>query len=286
MYPAPFEYRRAGTVAEAVELLRSNPDAKLLAGGHSLLPAMKLRVAQPATLVDVGRIEGLSGIREEGGAFRIGALTCHRDVADSAALQAACPMLAETAAAIGDVQVRNRGTIGGSLAHADPSADYPAAMLALGARITTCGPDGRRTLDAGDFFVDLFTTALGEHEILTGVEVPRAAGGAYLKHRHPASSYAVVGIAARVALDSDGDVAEAAIGVTGATAKPTLAASAAASLVGGAPDEARVAAAAALVPEALGEPLGDHYASGGFRLHLAEVHARAALGIAAARAAA
>ncbi len=284
MYPASFEYCRAGSVAEAVELLRTRPEAKLLAGGHSLLPAMKLRVSQPGTLVDIGRIAELGGIREHDGGFRIGALVCHRDVADSPAIRSGCPLLAETAAAIGDMQVRNRGTIGGSLAHADPSADYPAAVLALGAEITAVGPDGERTIAARDFFVDVLTGALGENEVLTAIHVPRAPGGAYLKHRHPASSYAVVGVAARVALDGAGNVAEAAIGITGVTATATLAESAAASLVGGPATDERIAAASSRVAESLGEPLGDHYASGAFRLHLAQVHTRDALALAAARA--
>ncbi len=277
MYPAPFEYRRAGSVAEAVELLRTLPNAKLLAGGHSLLPAMKLRVSQPGTLVDIGRIAELGGIQEDGDGFRIGALVSHREVADSAAIRSGCPMLAETAAEIGDIQVRNRGTIGGSLAHADPSADYPAAMLALGAEITAVGPDGERRIAARDFFVDILTSALAENEALTEVRVPRVAGGAYEKHRHPASSYAVAGVASRVALDGQGNVAEAAIGITGVTAKAILAESAAASLVGGPATSERIAAAASRVAEDLGEPLGDHYASGEFRLHLAEVQTRRSL---------
>ncbi len=284
MYPAPFEYCRANSVPEALELLRTREDAKLLAGGHSLIPAMKLRVAQPGTLVDIGGIAELGDIQEESGSFRIGALVRHCEVADSAALRSACPGFAEAAAAIGDIQVRNRGTIGGSLAHADPSADYPAAMLALGAEMTAVGPDGERTIGADAFFLDLFTSALGENEVLTSVRIPRAAGSAYLKHRHPASSYAVVGVAARVRLGSDGSVTEAAVGVTGVTAKATLAGSAVAALAHGPADDGRIAEAAAKVRGDLGEPLGDHYASGEFRLHLAEVHTRAALKLAVSRA--
>ena len=218
MYPNQFDYHRAASVAEAVELLSSLPDAKLVAGGHSLIPAMKLRAAQPGALVDIGRIPGLSDITSDGDSLVIGALATHASVADSAAVQGGCPMLAETAAAIGDIQVRNRGTIGGSLAHADPGADYPAAMLALGAEITAVGAGGERTIAASDFFVDILTTALADNEVITSVRVPCAAGSAYLKHRHPASSYAVVGVAACVGLEG-GNVASCAIGINGVTGK-------------------------------------------------------------------
>ena len=229
MFPQQFDYHRAASVAEAVDLLASLPDAKLVAGGHSLIPAMKLRAAQPAAVVDIGRIPGLSGIAADGDSLVIGALATHASLADSAAVQDACPMLAEAAAAIGDIQVRNRGTLGGSLAHADPGADYPAAMLALGAEVTAVGREGERTISASDFFVDILTTALSETEVITSVRVPGAAGGAYLKHRHPASSYAVVGVAARVALDG-GQVTSCAIGINGVAGKAVLAEAAAEAL--------------------------------------------------------
>ena len=283
MYPAPFDYHRASSVAEAVELLSSLPGAKLVAGGHSLIPAMKLRAAQPAAVVDIGRIAGLDGIRRDGDGLVIGALATHSAVAGSDAVRAGCPGLAEAAAAIGDIQVRNRGTIGGSLAHADPGADYPAAMLAFGAEITASGPDGERTIAAADFFVDILTTALEETEVITSVRVPAAAGTAYRKHRHPASSYAVVGAAARVGVEN-GSVSECALGIGGVTGQAVAAAAAAAALVGGPANEERIAAAAAWVGEALADPLGDIYASGEFRVHLAEVYARHALTAAAGRA--
>ena len=284
MYPNQFDYHRAASVAEAVELLASLPEAKLVAGGHSLIPAMKLRAAQPGALVDIGRIPGLSGISADGDSVVIGALATHASVADSAAVQGGCPMLAETAAAIGDIQVRNRGTIGGSLAHADPGADYPAAMLALGAEITAVGSGGERTISASDFFVDILTTALSETEVITSVRAPRAAGSAYLKHRHPASSYAVVGVAARVEM-AGGDVASCAIGINGVTGKAVLAAAAAEALCGGPASADRIAAAADLVAGAFDEPLGDLYASGEFRTHLAGVYTKRALALAAERAA-
>ena len=284
MYPNQFDYHRAASVAEAVELLSSLPDAKLVAGGHSLIPAMKLRAAQPAALVDIGRIPGLSDVAADGDSLVIGALATHASVADSAAVRGGCPMLAEAAAAIGDIQVRNRGTIGGSLAHADPGADYPAAMLALDAEITAVGSDGERTISASDFFVDILTTALSETEVITSVRVPRRPGSAYLKHRHPASSYAVVGVAACVLLDGD-DVAKCAIGINGVAGKAVRADAAAAALCGGPASADRIAAAADLVAGACGEPLGDLYASGEFRTHLAGVYTKRALAVAAERAA-
>src|SRR2546427_4548692 len=168
MYPANFEYKRPTPVDEAVALLAQHGDAaKLLAGGHSLIPAMKLRLAQPKVVVDIGRISTLSYIREAGGKLAIGAMTTHQEIAASRLLHAKCPLLPETASHIGDVQVRNRGTIGGSLAHADPAADYPAAVLALGAEMVIASTPGARTVKADDFFVDMLTTALRPGEILT-----------------------------------------------------------------------------------------------------------------------
>jgi len=194
MYPAQFEYHTPGTVREALDLLgRHKDDAKLLAGGHSLLPAMKLRLAQPKHLVDLRKVSGLSGIKEDGGALVIGAMTTHYQVESSAVVKSKCPMLAAVAAQIGDPMVRNMGTIGGSLAHADPAADYPAAIIALGAEMVAEGPKGKRTIKADDFFKGLLTTALAEDEILTEVRVPAMAGktgAAYMKFPHPASRFA------------------------------------------------------------------------------------------------
>lgn len=284
MYPSRFDYHRAASVEEAVALLGRIEGARLVSGGHSLIPAMKLRVAQPPALVDIGRIEGLSGIRSEDGALVIGALTTHAEVAGSAAVESACPGLAEAAAAIGDIQVRNRGTIGGSLAHNDPGADYPGAMLAFGAEITAVGSGGARTIAAADFFQDLFTTALDPTEVLTEVRIPAAAGSAYLKHRHPASSYAVVGVAARVATGG-GEVTACAVGVNGVTGCAVLAEAVGEALAGGPASEERIRAAAGRVGECLGDAVGDLYASAEFRVHLAEVHVRRALATASARAA-
>src|ERR687887_2560421 len=173
MYPANFDYLRPSTLDDAVAMLVRHGDAaKILAGGHSLIPAMKLRLARPDVVIDIGRIAALSDIREADGHFIIGATTTHHDIAASKALTERCPLLPETASHIGDVQVRNKGTIGGSLAHADPAADYPAAILALDAEIDVVGPQGKRTIVADQFFVDLLQTALAPDEILTEVRVP------------------------------------------------------------------------------------------------------------------
>ena len=173
MYPANFDYLRPSTLDEAVAMLVQHGDAaKLLAGGHSLIPAMKLRLARPEVVIDIGRIPRLNDIRDEGGHFAIGAMTTHQEIARSTLLKDKCPLLPETAAHIGDIQVRNRGTIGGSLAHADPAADYPAAILALDADIVISGPGGQRVVRAGEFFVDLLQTTVAANEIITEIRVP------------------------------------------------------------------------------------------------------------------
>jgi carbon-monoxide dehydrogenase medium subunit len=285
MYAAEFDYHRPKSLAEAQSLLQSNKDAKLLAGGHSLLPAMKLRVSSPSALVDLSGLKELSGIKSEGGSLLIGATTTHATVAASPEVAAGCPILAEAASQIGDVQVRNRGTIGGSLAHADPSADLPTVVVALGATLLAAGP-WPREIPAEGFFKDLFTTDLQPAEILTAVRIPtygKGTGGAYLKHRHPASSYAVVGAAAIVEV-KDGKCARASVVVGGVTVNPVRAKAAEAALVGQALDEGRIAAAASKVGEAIKDPLGDLYASKEFRTHLATVLAKRALLQAAARA--
>jgi carbon-monoxide dehydrogenase medium subunit len=286
MYAAPFNYHRPKTLAEATRLLQANKDAKLLAGGHSLIPAMKLRVAGPGMLVDIGGLKELSGIATDGPSLRIGATTTHAEIAASPEVKAGCPVLAEAAAEIGDIQVRNRGTIGGSLAHADPAADYPTVMVALGASLSAAGPTGSREIPTEGFFKDLFTTDLAPTEVLTAVRVPtygKGTGAAYLKHRHPASSYAVVGVAALVVL-AGGKCARVSLAVGGATVNPVRANDAEAALANAAPTADAIAAAAARVGAALKDPLSDHYASGEFRTHLATVLAKRALAEAVARA--
>ena len=226
MYPAEFDYYRPKSLAEATALLRKHKDSRVLAGGHSLLPAMKFRLATPRVLVDIGGIGALAGIRARGKALEIGALATHTAVASSDLVSRTCPILAETAAQIGDLQVRNRGTIGGSAAHADPAADYPTVLLALSATLTAAGQSGKREIPAEKFFVDLFTTTLKRGEILTAVRVRgygAGTGGAYAKHRHPASSYAVVGVAAIVTIE-EGKCEHVVLSVGGATATPVRAA--------------------------------------------------------------
>jgi carbon-monoxide dehydrogenase medium subunit len=212
-----FDYTRATSVDDAIARLKDAKGAgKLIAGGHSLVPLMKLRLSEPGVLIDIARLPELGGIRKAGDKIEIGAGTVHHDVATSTLLQEACPILSETAASIGDQQVRNRGTLGGSLAHADPAADYPAAMLALDADILIAGPKGRRIVKAGRFFKGLFTVDLGPEEIITAVQFAPLKTAAYVKLHQRASHFAIVGVAAALEI-SDGVVKAARVGVTGAT---------------------------------------------------------------------
>jgi carbon-monoxide dehydrogenase medium subunit len=286
MYPASFEYYRPKNLKDAVSLLRKKKDSKLLAGGHSLLPAMKLRVSSPAAIIDIGRLKGLSGIKVGKSSVKIGGLTTHTEVAESDAVAKSCPLLSEAAAQIGDMQVRNRGTIGGSLAHADPAADYPTVVVALDAEITATGAKGSRRIPARKFFTDLFTTSLKPSEILTEVSVPvarKGEGSVYLKHRHPASSYTVVGVAAIVTLKNE-HIKSAKVVIGGVTPNPVVVTKVQDLLAGQKPSGKLFAEAGALVAEAIESPLGDLYASGEYRVHLASVMTRRALQEAAARA--
>jgi len=272
MYPAQFEYFRPTTIDEAVKLLAQHGDnAKLLAGGHSLIPAMKLRLAQPRAVVDLGRIANLSYIREAGGRFAIGAMTTHADIQASSVLRARCPLLPETASHIGDMQVRNKGTIGGSLAHADPAADWPAAILALEAELEIVGPRGTRTVQANRFFVDLLQTAIGQGEILTEIRVPSTPRSvAYVKTEQKASGFALTGVAAVI----DRNVVR--IGVTGVAAKPYRATAVEQELADGSLTPERIARAAAHAADGV-DALSDIHASSEFRAHLAQVNATRAL---------
>jgi carbon-monoxide dehydrogenase medium subunit len=277
--PAPFAYHRPASVEEAVALLREHEDARPLAGGHSLLPAMKLRLATPAALVDIGRIADLRRIETHGERIRIGALATHVEVAASPIVREGCPVLATAASLIGDRQVRNRGTVGGSLANADPGADYPTVVRALEATVTAVGPGGSRELPAAEFFTGVFATALAPGELVTELMVPArgpGTGAAYLKHKHPASGYAVAAVAAVVSLEG-GRCREARVVVGGVTGVPTPAGATADALAGsdGSPDA--LARAAAKVPDALGDAFGDYYASADYRVHLASVLAGRAL---------
>ncbi|MBK9945219.1 MAG: xanthine dehydrogenase family protein subunit M [Kouleothrix sp.] len=286
MIPSEFQYFAPTTIDEAVGLLAQHGDAaKLIAGGHSLLPAMKLRLTAPGVLIDVSRIDGLQGITVNG-ALTIGAGTTYHAIASSEAVRTACGVLAECVEQIGDPQVRNRGTIGGSLAHADPAADLPAVVLALDARVTARGPGGERAISADDMFVEMLTTALGAGEIITAVQFPKLGAGegaAYAKLRQPASRYAIVGVAAYVKLGAGGSVAAARIAVTGAGAKATRQPAAEAALVGSSGDAAAVAAAADQAGDSV-DYLGDIHASEEYRRAMVKVYTRRALGAALARA--
>src|SRR5918911_2781236 len=205
MYPAKFEYAAPTSLDEALRLLQ-DPEAKILAGGHSLLPLMKLRLAQPRLLVDIGRIPGLDYVRADDGQLAIGALATYRAIQTAPDVHRRAPVLAECVHEVGDVQVRARGTLVGSLAHADPAADTPATVLALGGSVRTVGPSGEREIPLDDFFVDMLTTALQEREIIREVRLNAqqpGAGGAYVKFDQPASHYALTGVAALVTLDGD-----------------------------------------------------------------------------------
>src|SRR5438132_5203139 len=219
MIPAQFDYEAPATLNEAVALLAARSDeAKILAGGHSLIPAMKLRLAQPQLLIDIGLIKDLSYIREEEGQIRIGAMTTHYQIESSERLKQICPLLPECAASIGDVQVRNKGTIGGSLAHSDPAGDWPAAIIALRAELVAIGQSGERVINADGFFVDLLTTALAPDEILREIRIKKPQGRfgqSYQKVHHPASGFAVVGVAVTLNLGPNGSCESAGVGITG-----------------------------------------------------------------------
>ena len=279
MYPAKFEYYRANSVQEAIQLMQEHDEAKFLAGGHSLIPMMKLRLAQPATLIDIGRIHELSGISHSSDTLRIGALTTHAEIAASALLREQCEILPEAAAQIADPQVRYKGTIGGNLAHADPGSDLPAVVLSLNSTIYLTGPSGDRQVKAADFFLDLFTTDIRPEEIMTAVEVPvlrENTGSCYLKFEHPASGYAVCGAAAVFTSAADGSCESCQLCFNGLTAVPHIASSLSEALVGKTPDDSMIAQ---LVNEQLiiDEPMGDTYASGAYRIEVAKVYARNSL---------
>ena len=276
MIPAPFDYDVAETVDHAVELLgEGGGDAKLLAGGHSLLPAMKLRIARPTRLVDLGRLADLAYVKDVGTHVAIGALTRHSAVAADPLLREHCPIVSFTAGQIGDPQVRHRGTMGGTLSHGDPASDLPAVMLALGAELDVRGQGGDRTIQAAEFFTGVFETALSKDEVLVEVRVPKlgdSTGWAYLKANRRAQDWATVGVAALVHRD-DGKVVGASIGLVNMGGTPLRARAAEDALVGG----SSVADAAALAGEGT-EPPTDQAGSAEYRAHLATVLVRRALG--------
>jgi carbon-monoxide dehydrogenase medium subunit len=286
MIPAEFDYVAPASLEEALRRLAAEPGAKLLAGGMSLIPAMKHRLAQPPLLVDLARVPGLAGVAASGGALRIGALTPHGALLAGDGARA-LPILAEAAALIGDVQVRSRGTFGGSLVHADPAGDWPAVFLALGGEAKLVSPKGERRVRAEDFFVSMLTSALREDEVLTEVALPLGAGrrgSAYRKLRQLASGFALVGVAAVVDLDGRGRIERAALGVTGVNAVPFRARSVEARLAGGETSPGALREACARIDEA--DPLDDLHASADYRSHLLPVLAARALAAACARASA
>jgi carbon-monoxide dehydrogenase medium subunit len=272
MIPAPFDYEVAESVDHAIELLGTREEAKVLAGGHSLLPLLRLRFTRPSLLVDVGRLAELSYVRDAGDSIAIGALTRHHDVVTAPLLQEHNPLVSFAAGLIGDPQVRHRGTIGGSLAHGDPASDLPAVVLALDGEIDIAGPSGARTVAAGEFFRGVFETAVGPQELVTEVRVPKLTGDhvwSYLKFRRRAQDWATVGVAA-VAHRSNGGVADAAIGLVNMGATPLRARTAEAAWTAGEADPGTQADEAT-------EPPSDTSGSADYRRHLARVLVRRAV---------
>ena len=281
MFAADFEYRKAGSIAEAVQLLSQNPGAKLLAGGHSLIPLMRFRLARPEVVIDIGGIANLRGITVSGDTINIGALTTHAEIAASADVQRSNGLLAEAAGGIGDPAVRNRGTIGGNLAHADPASDWATVLTALGATVSAQGPSGSRTVAVADLVEDAFTTVLAEDELITTVSVPVLAGNQraeYAKMAHPASFYAVVGGAVVVTMDGDRCTA-ASVAVGGLTPRPVKAAAVEQALSGTTLTMASIGDATARLGEDLSgvDIIGDVFASAEFRSGVAPVEVKHAL---------
>ena len=284
MIPTKFEYQRATTLDDAIALLQqSQGDGKLLAGGHSLIPLMKLRLSEPAVLIDIGRIEMLKGIRENEGKVEIGAGTTHHEVETSELVRSRAPVVAEAAGEIGDPQVRNRGTLGGSLAHADPSADYPAVMVALDAEIHLKGPNGWRMVKADDFFQDLFTVDMAEDEIVVAVRFAPVQAAAYAKLHQRASHYAIVGVCAALQA-SGGTIQSARVGVTGASTHAQRLTPVEEALAGRPLTQATIDAAAAVADQGLEDINADIHASEAYRRAMLKVFTRRALERAAARA--
>ncbi len=286
MITQTFTLESPATIEEAVTSLGRSPDAKVIAGGHSLIPLMKLGLSEPKQLVDLRRIRQLRDIKSEDGAIVVGALATHRSIADHATIRKTLTALAEAAGGVGDLQVRSRGTIGGSLAHADPAADEPAPTLAFEATIRVIGPKGRRDIPAREFFKGPFETALSPSEIVIEVRFAAPAGrsgSAYAKFAHPASGFAIVGVAAVITLKGDGTVERATIGVTGATATPFRSSAAERALIGARGDTSAIAAAASKAADGI-SALSDLAASAEFRRHLVTVYARRAVGLAIERA--
>ena len=286
MFASNFDYYRAGSVAEAAELLVQHPGAKLLAGGHSLIPLLKLRLAAPEAVIDIGRIAELRGIAT-GDGLTIGALTTHAELAASAEVKQHAEALAEAAGQVGDPAVRNRGTIGGNIAHADPASDLPTVLAALGATVNIVGSGGERSIDVTDFFQGVMMTALGDNEVLTSIRLPAAAAGqgtAYAKFGHPASRYAVIGVAASVTV-SGGTCSAASVAIGGLVPTPVRCSEVEQALTGQVLSAETIASAADAVSGDLGDDLlGDVFASADYRKAVAPVYIRRAVAAAADRA--
>ncbi len=277
MIPAKFAYRRASSLDEAIQLLQeSKGEAKLLAGGHSLIPLMKLRLSEPSMLIDIGRIQELRGIRERDGQIEVGALTTHYELQTSPLLRERAPVVSETASEIGDVQVRHRGTIGGSLAHADPAADLPAVMVALDAEIHLRGPNGWRAVRAEEFFQDLFTVDLAEDEVLVAVRFRPLRTAAYAKLHQRASHYALVGVCAAVELDQ-GVIRAARVAVTGVSTHAQRLPNVEELLVGKPANQETIDAAAAVAGDTLEFVNSDIHGSEEYRRAMTKVFTRRAL---------
>lgn len=282
MISTAFDYQRATSVDDALAKLGAG-GAKLLAGGHSLIPLMKLRLSEPQALIDISRITELSGIRQTGGAIEIGAGTVHAEVAASSVLRDACPIVAETAAEIGDPQVRNKGTLGGSLAHADPSADYPATMIAIDAEIIIRGAQGSRAVKASDFFIDLFTVDLAPNELITGVKFTPVRSAAYAKLHQRASHFAIVGVAAALGVKG-GVITSARVGLTGAISHAVRLTNVEQALQGKQASAATIEAAAKLAGVGLDGLNADMHASADYRRAMVGVFTKRALEKALSRA--
>ena len=280
MFPASFGYVAARSVNEALELMEKHgEEGKILAGGHSLIPAMKLRLSSPRTLIDIGNVPELRGIKVDGEHLMIGALTVHADVASSELVRKHVPGLADAASVIGDLQVRNRGTVGGSVAHADPGADFPVILTALNASFILQSAAGTRTIAVGDFFTDFFSTAMNPNEILIAIRVPLpppGTGTAYSKFPHPASGYVVVSAGALISLDSTASCASPRVAIGGLGATPIRATATEQELQSKALTGQNIAAAAAKAADGT-DPVEDNYASAEYKRHVATVYARKAI---------
>lgn len=287
MYASTFDYYRARSLADVHALIAAHPGAKLLAGGHSLVPLLKLRLAAPSAVIDIGRVAELRGIARQGEVVRIGALTTHAELAASTELRTAAQALAEAAGWVGDPAVRNRGTIGGNVAHADPASDLPTVLVALDARMVAAGPKGERLIAAGEFFTGIMTTVLADDEILTAVQVPVPARGqasAYEKFSHPASRYAVLGAAASMTV-KDGTCSAARVAIGGLLPSARRLAAVEKALVGKALNDETIEAASAQVSADLGNDVsGDLFASAEYRSAMAPIYVKRAVATAAERA--